>query len=109
MDPNLGQTQLRLVPDEVNDTEFWRNFFYHIELWRKEQGGSFESRLGPIKDEQAKQAAIQEELRKANEEINKLKAESEADLGEAVQVADDDTIADMVNANDTAETGEIEL
>ena len=38
MDPELGETQLRLVPDEVSDTEFWRNFFYHVELWRKEQG-----------------------------------------------------------------------
>ena len=70
MDPGLGEAQLRLVPDEVSDAEFWRNFFYHIELWRKEHaGGNFENRLGQPKDEQARQAAVQEELRRANEEI----------------------------------------
>ena len=91
------------MPDEVSDTEFWRNYFYHIELYCKEQG--FESRLGELKDEQARQAAVDDELRRANEEINRLKEESEA-AGTPVRVSDD-TQADLVNSQD--ETNEIEL
>ena len=34
-DENLDESLLRLVPDDVTETEFWRNFFYHIELWKK--------------------------------------------------------------------------
>ena len=109
MDPALGEAQLRLVPDEVSDAEFWRNFFYHVELWRKEQG-NFQNRLGELKDEQARQAAVQEELRKANEEIKKLKQEAEASGSPIKVVSNDDTVAEMVNANDeTTEAGEIEL
>ena len=108
MDPELGEAQLRLVPDEVSDTEFWRNFFYHVELWRKEQG-NFQNRLKEPKDEQARQAAVQEELRKANDEINRLKEEAEA-IGSPVKVDNDETAADLVNANEeTAEAGEVEL
>lgn len=109
MNPALGETQLRLVPDEVSDTEFWRNFFYHIELWKKEQG-NFESRLGDVKDEKARQAGVEAELRKADEEINRLKQEQEEAVGTPVKVRGDETVASMVNENDeTAETGEIEL
>ena len=36
MFPKLSEARLRLVPDEVSDDEFWRNFFYHIELFKKE-------------------------------------------------------------------------
>jgi len=31
---NLDDSRLTLVPDEVNEHEFWRNYFYHIELWK---------------------------------------------------------------------------
>jgi len=41
---NLDETRLTLVPDEVSENEFWRNYFYQIELWKKEQG--YESKLG---------------------------------------------------------------
>ena len=108
MDPELGEAQLRLVPDEVSDTEFWRNFFYHVELWRKEQG-NFQNRLKEPKDEIARQVAVQEELRKANDEIKRLKEEAEA-IGSPVKVDNDETAADLVNANEeTAEAGEVEL
>ena len=41
---NLGDAFIRLVPDDVTEEEFWRNFFYHIELWKKNKG--FENLLG---------------------------------------------------------------
>ena len=108
MDPELGEAQLRLVPDEVSDTEFWRNFFYHVELWRKEQG-NFQNRLKEPKDEIMRQVEVNEELKKANEEINRLKEEAEA-IGSPVKVDNDETAADLVNANEeTAEAGEVEL
>jgi len=44
MDKNLREIYVRLVPDEVSEAEFWRNFFYHIELWRMSKG--FSNRLG---------------------------------------------------------------
>ena len=34
-DERLNESLLRLVPDDVTEEEFWRNFFYHIELWKK--------------------------------------------------------------------------
>ena len=33
-DENLSEAFIRLVPDDVTEEEFWRNFFYHIELWK---------------------------------------------------------------------------
>ena len=36
--PKLDDVRVALVPDEVNENEFWRNYFYQIELWKKEQG-----------------------------------------------------------------------
>jgi len=47
--PDLSEVRLRLVPDEVSDSEFWRNYFYHIELFKLQQG--FENRLGVKIDE----------------------------------------------------------
>ena len=36
--PKLDDVRVALVPDEVSEYEFWRNYFYHIELWKKEKG-----------------------------------------------------------------------
>ena len=44
MFPKLHNARFRLVPDEVSEQEFWRNFFYSIELFKLKHG--FESRLG---------------------------------------------------------------
>ena len=56
MYPSLAETRLRLVPDEVSESEFWCNYFYRIELW-KQQGG-FTSRLGERIDTNERDAAI---------------------------------------------------
>ena len=32
--PKLSDARMNLVPDEVSDEEFWRNVFYHIELFK---------------------------------------------------------------------------
>ena len=32
---NLDETRINLVPDEVTEQEFWRNYFYQIELWKQ--------------------------------------------------------------------------
>jgi len=43
-DETLSEAFIRLVPDDVTEAEFWRNFFYHIELWKQSKG--FESLIG---------------------------------------------------------------
>ena len=90
--PGLAETRLRLVPDEVTESEFWCNYFYRIELW-KQQGG-FTSRLGERIDTAERDAAIQEELRKAEEEIKRLKQSApDAATGQKVGAEDADSSA----------------
>ena len=50
---NLDETRLNLVPDEVTEQEFWRNYFYQIELWKQEHGHT--SRLGSRIDTQERE------------------------------------------------------
>lgn len=38
MDKNLKKTRRDLVPDLVSEDEFWRNYFYQVELFRSELG-----------------------------------------------------------------------
>jgi len=37
-DSNLKNARLRLVPDEVDEEKFWRNYFYKIECYKTELG-----------------------------------------------------------------------
>ena len=75
---NLNEVRLRLVPDEVSETEFWRNYFYHIELWKLGEG--FENRLGERIDTVEREAAIDEEVRRTELEIKRLQQESSEQL-----------------------------
>ena len=70
-DENLSEAFIRLVPDDVTEEEFWRNFFYHIELWKSQNG--FEHTLGEPIDQTRREEAVQEELKLAEEEMEKLK------------------------------------
>ena len=65
------------MPDEVSETEFWRNFFYQVELWRLQQG--FSSKLGELIDPLERQQAQQEELVKTQQEIERLYKEHPLD------------------------------
>ena len=53
---NLDETRLNLVPDEVTEYEFWRNYFYQVELWKQEHGHA--SRLGARIDTQEREQAL---------------------------------------------------
>ncbi len=53
---NLDEARLKLVPDEVSETEFWRNYFYEIELWK--QTKNFEHKLGDKIDSSERDAAL---------------------------------------------------
>ena len=44
MDKNLHKTRHMLVPEMIEEDEFWRNYFYKIECFKAELG--IESRLG---------------------------------------------------------------
>lgn len=66
LDTNLNRTRDKLVPDEVSEVNFWRNYFYQVELSRSQMG--LESRLGDRKDEQERAEALQKavsEMQKA--------------------------------------------
>ena len=71
MDERLNEVYIRLVPDEVSEEEFWRNYFYHVELQKMKSGWTH--RLGDPVNEAAREAAVQDELKKAEEEIEALK------------------------------------
>ena len=38
LDLNLRKTRHELVPEIVNEDDFWRNYFYRIEYLKKELG-----------------------------------------------------------------------
>ena len=100
-DENLGDTMIRLVPDDVTEVEFWRNFFYHIELWKKNQG--FENSLGEQVDQTRREEAVQEELKAAEEEIEKLKQEFPDAVDSGFKVEDES------NVTSAADNSEVEL
>ena len=102
-DETLSEAFIRLVPDDVTEAEFWRNFFYHIELWKQSKG--FESLIGEPVGQTLREAAVQEEIQKATEEMEKLKLEyaEEAEATSGFKVEDE-------SANQTAaDTSEVEL
>ena len=47
MDKNLKKTRHDLVPEMISEDDFWRNYFYKIEVAKAELG--VETRLGPRK------------------------------------------------------------
>jgi hypothetical protein len=46
LDLNLKKSRHELVPEMITEDDFWRNYFYRIELMKKELGVSAH-RLGP--------------------------------------------------------------
>jgi len=77
VDKRLNEVYIRLVPDEVSEFEFWRNYFYHIELHKMKSGWTH--KLGDPVNEAAREAAVQEELKRAHDEIEALKQNELAD------------------------------
>lgn len=104
-DANLSEAFIRLVPDDVTEEEFWRNFFYHIELWKSKNG--FEHALGQLIDQTRRDEAVQEELKLAEQEIEKLKQDFPE---EALLEANTDTkVVDETSTSVVVENSEIEL
>ena len=71
--PKLDDSRLALVPDEVDEREFWRNFFYQIELWKKGKG--IPCTLGDRIDTSEREQVIEEEVRKSEAEIKRIREE----------------------------------
>lgn len=70
---SLDETRLRLVPDEVSDSEFWRNYFYQVELWKMQHG--FETKIGNRVDTVEREQALQSEVYRTQKEIEFLEIE----------------------------------
>ena len=66
-DKNLSETRERLVPNEVEDDEFWRNYFYHIECAKAELG--IPNRLGEKIPEEERVRMIEEEVKRLEEPV----------------------------------------
>ena len=64
LDKNLLEIHQRLVPDLIGETSFWRNYFYEIELYKKELG--VHSRIGARVDG--------DEQNKRQNQVNKMYA-----------------------------------
>ena len=58
LDKNLKKTRHQLVPDMVDEDDFWRNYFYKIECFKAEMG--LENRLGSKISVQQRSANIRE-------------------------------------------------
>ena len=99
-DEHLSDAILKLVPDDVTEEEFWRNFFYHIELWKQTNG--FESALGQRVEQSLREAAVQEELKKAEEEMQKLKEDFPEEASSGFKVEDE-------SQDTTVNNSEVEL
>jgi len=59
MDPNLKELREEIVPDQVTEDDFWRNYFYKVNLTLKEF--SLDNDLG----QPLSKKAMGENLRKA--------------------------------------------
>ena len=64
-DRNLSDTREKLVPVEVNEENFWRNYYYQIELLKAEFGAP--TRLGSKIEESQRQEKLAEELKSLEE------------------------------------------
>ena len=63
-DSNLNSTREKMVPSEVEDDEFWRNYFYAVECYKAELGVG--TRIGD-KIDHAERLRKREEMRVAQE------------------------------------------
>ena len=68
MDKNLKKTRHDLVPDMINEDDFWRNYFYKIECAKAELG--VETKLGPRKTN----AQMAQQLSQRESELNDSEA-----------------------------------
>ena len=62
-DKNLAQVREDLVPDEINEDDFWNNYFYAVETIKKAH--NLPNTLGEKLSDQAR-------MNVANDEISKL-------------------------------------
>ena len=64
-DKNLSETRENLVPDEIDEDEFWCNYFYTIERIKAELG--LPNILGDKIEEEDRIKLIEEEMRNLEE------------------------------------------
>ena len=65
-DKNLDSTRDKVVPDEIDDEDFWRNYFYTIEIFKAELG--LPTRLGDKITQEDRTRMIEEEVAKLEDE-----------------------------------------
>ena len=66
-DKNLSESREKLVPEEVEEEEFWYNYFYAIESFKVELG--LPNRLGDKIGEEERIQNIEEEAKKYEEPL----------------------------------------
>ena len=59
-DRNLSDSREKLVPEEVSEENFWRNYYYQIELIKAEFG--VPTRLGPKIEEAQRKSKLAQEI-----------------------------------------------
>ena len=89
LDLNLKKTRHELVPEMITEDDFWRNYFFKIELIKKNMG--LEARLGaPVAQAKIEQSLLQKRNELDDEEA--AMEESTSTLRMAAQVAESDEI-----------------
>ena len=78
LDKNLEKTRLELVPNVLEDTEFWMYYFYKVEMIKASVG--LPTSLGQRIERRAVAPAAQEEETKSVEELDSEPADTQANV-----------------------------
>ena len=97
MDKNLKKTRHDLVPDMINEDDFWRNYFYKIECAKAELG--VETKLGPRKTN----AQMAQQLSQRESELNDSEAGASTSIPSKVQPEQTEIEMQTISKNEIVE------
>ena len=83
-DSNLGKVREDLVPDMLDENEFWKNYFYKVEQIKAENG--LPTRLGGKVDWSARRSPNQDGDQPEYEEEDGVKAYMQQDQAQEVEL-----------------------